>query len=71
MFNEARTLRLGLYKLNGVKSGVVHRTYRQSILIYEDVDPIAYSDDKEELYEYAKEIGLTNFEVTRNHCIEN
>lgn len=71
LFNEAKTLRLGLYKLKGVKSGHRNRGFKQSILIYEDVEPIAYSDDKDELYEYAKELGLVNYEVTINHCLQN
>lgn len=68
LFNQAKELRYGLYKNNGIRIHCINTPFRQTVEHCESQTPIAYSNNKDELYEYADSVKLHNFEVTDSHC---
>lgn len=68
LFNEAKSLSFVLYKLGGHSVRVDNNPFKYSVTHSDILEPVAYSDSYDELYYYALNLGLSDYEIVDNPC---
>lgn len=66
LFDMCKTLQFVLYKNESFKYEHSVADFSESIVVYEQLLPIAYSSDKKELEDYAKRNSIVNPIITDN-----